>query len=110
MFKFPAIILGGRFSPLPWQGRGLAYVIVRKSREGHNGQTLSAGSLPSVATTAWEAAADMKPHAARLTESTPLRSPPTAGEEVGRASEGQALPTAPVIGAPAPRSGTERDE
>jgi hypothetical protein len=96
MFKFPAIILGGRFSPLPWQGRGLAYVIVRESREGHN-QTLSAGSLPSVATTAWEAAADMKPHAARLTESTACGSP-AAGEGAGRASEGQALPAASARG------------
>jgi hypothetical protein len=109
MFKFPALILGGRFSPLPWQGRGLAYVIVRESREGHNGQTLSAGSLPSVATTAWETAADMKPHAARLTESTACGSP-AAGEGAGRASEGQALPAALVKRAPAPRSGEERDE
>jgi hypothetical protein len=97
MFKFPALILGGRFSPLPWQGRGLAYVIVRESREGHNGQTLSAGSSPSVATTAWEAAADMKPHAARLTETTACGSP-AAGEGAPAAFEGDATGAASARG------------
>jgi hypothetical protein len=105
MFKFPAIILGGRFSPLPWQGRGLAYVVVSEKDGGAHIQQGPAASFREAA-----GARDPGPASGVVTESTPLRSPPTAGEGAGRASEGQALPAALVKRAPAPRSGEERDE
>jgi hypothetical protein len=98
MFKFPAIILGGRFSPLPWQGRGLAYVVVRKSRSRGHVHTSAAGEFAALEVAASGRRAGHEAADALLTESTPLRSPPTAGEGAGRASEGQALPAGSARG------------
>jgi hypothetical protein len=103
MFKFPAIILGGRFSPLPWQGRGLAYVVVSEKDGGAHIQQGPAASFREAA-----GARNPGPASGVVSESTACGSP-AAGKGAGRASEGQALPAAGG-GTPAPRSGEECDE
>lgn len=48
MWKFPAIILGGAFSPCRWRGSGLAYVVFSRNKESagrHSYSPTGAGSL-----------------------------------------------------------------
>jgi hypothetical protein len=94
--SYPRIIFCRLSQPARQRG-WLAYGIGERGSRGVHYCEAPAESLPSVATTAWEAAADTKPHAARLTESTACGSP-AAGEGAGRASEGQALPAASARG------------